>query len=515
MLNKWIIYCLLLISASKAYSQKLVFENLGVKQGLPAMEVYNLHQDSRGYVWVFTEYGIVKHNGTKFVPVCKNIPLKESAVYGVTSSQAGEMYIANSKAHVYRIANDRAIPLKGFEEYTRRINKTSQPVLSLLIDSRDKFYLSYFGQTFVVPKSHYKRTEQSIIAQKRPISAPKANQLFTIRKNDPATGKLYISIADRLGNEMQRFVSDSINMSRSWSYEFNGNTYLSFLDEIRLFRKNGTVKVHRFKNHVINYKIAPNGHVWIALGGDGLWELDEELNPVEHYLDNMIVSDVLIDNQSGMWVSTIGDGIYYCPDVARLSFWNVNGLNGKIRMLKRIGDKVFIGTEKGKLFVRGNHQLTEIYLKDVAVAGVVGVNDIVEFEKKYYVGTRQGIYILDEEFKLLQFIRYSAYSFLKNNDSLLFTTGSCIYRKRKGEQLVELVKEHSWNRILVERNPGEFFINLADGLYRFKKTFSDPTAVKGFQKKNISRIKLDSEKNIWICTKGDGLYCLTPANKLL
>jgi ligand-binding sensor domain-containing protein len=514
-LNKWIIYCLLLIPVSKAYSQKLVFENLGVKQGLPAMEVYNLHQDSRGYIWVFTEYGIVKHNGSKFVPVCKNLPLKESAVYGVTSSISGEMYIANSKARVYRISNDRAIPLKGFEEYTRRITKKSLPVLSLLIDNQSRLYLSCFEQTFVVPKSRYGRISKPIVAQKRPISAPKANQLFTIRKNDPVTGKLYISIADRFGKEKRKVVRDSIQISRSWSYEFNGNVYLSFMNEIRLFRKNGTTKVHRFKSHVINYKIAPNGHLWVALGG-GLCELDEELNPLEHYLDNMIVSDVLIDNQSGMWVSTIGDGIYYSSDTDRLSFWNVNGLNGRINMLKNVGDKVFIGTDKGKLFVRRNGLLTEIHLKAINVVGVAGINDVIEFEGKYYVGGRHGIFILDKQFKLLELLRYSGYSFLKAPDgSLLFTTGSCIYQLKKDGRSAELVRKHSWNRIIIERDPGEFFINLADGLYRFKKTFSNPTAVKGLRNKNISRIKLDSGRNTWICTKGDGLYCLTTRNKLL
>lgn len=477
------------------------------------MEVYNLHQDSRGYIWVFTEYGIVKHNGSKFVPVCKNLPLKESAVYGVASSASGELYIANSKAKVYQIVNDRAIPLKGFEQYTQKISKTSMPVLNLLIDSRDKLYLSYFYQTFVVPKSRYGKTGQPVNAQKRPISTPKANQLLTIRKNDPQTGKIYISIRDRFGTEKWKFVHDDVGVSRSWSYEFKGNIYLSFLNEIHMYRKDGTIQVHRFKNHVINYKIASNGHLWVALAGGGLLELDGDLNILEHYLDNMIVSDVLIDNQSGMWVSTIGEGIYYCSDTDRLSFWNTSGLDGRIRTLKTIGEMVFIGTEKGKLFVRQNNLLTEINLRDEVI---VGINDVIEFEGRYYVGTKHGIYVLDKQFKLLEIIMNSGYSFLKAADgSLLIVAASCIHRIKQGSRSMELAASNSWNRHIVERNPGEFFICLLDGLYWFKGSFSNPIAVNDLQKKNISRIKLDSGRNLWICTKGDGLYCLTPTNKLV
>lgn len=480
------------------------------------MEVYNLHQDSRGYIWVFTEYGIVKHNGSKFVPVCKNLPLKESAIYGVTSSSSGELYIANSKAKVYQISNDSAIALKGFEAYTRKISKTSMPVLNLLIDSQDKLYLSYFVGTFVVPKNRYGKTGRPVMAQKRPINAPKANQLFTIRRNDPQTGKPYISICDRFGTEKRKFVHEDIGMSRSWSYEFNGNVYLSFLDEIQLYRKNGSVKIHQFKNHIINYKIASNGHLWIALAGGGLWELDGELNPLQHYLDNTIVSDVLIDNQSGMWVSTIGEGIYYCSDTDRLSFWNVEGLNGRIRTLKTIGENVFIGTEKGKLFVHKNNLLTEVKLKDEVI---VGINDVVEFEGRFYIGTKQGVFVLNKEFKFLEMLKNSGnsgYSFLKSADgSLLIAAASCIYRIPKGSRTAELATGNSWNRNIVERNPGEFFIGLFDGLYWFNGSFSNPIAINGLQNKNISRVKMDSGKNVWICTKGDGLYCLRPSNELL
>lgn len=521
-LKKWTIYCLLLIPVSKAYSQKLVFENLGVKQGLPAMEVYNLHQDSRGYIWVFTEYGIVKHNGSKFVPVCKNLPLKESAVYGVTTSKSGELYIANSKARVYQIVNDSAIPLKGFETYTNTISKTSKPILSLLIDRQDKLYLSYFDQTFEVPKIRYGRTNRTVNAQRRAINPSNAHQLLTVRKNDPRTGRLYISIRDRFGKEKRKFVHKDIAISRSWSYEFNGNVYLSLVDEVYLFRKDGTLKVNRFKNHIINCKVSSDGYLWVAFAGGGLWKLDGELNPLEHYFDDMIISDILFDNQSGMWVSTIGEGIYYCADTDRLSFWNTPGLNGRIKTLKTIGGMVFIGTEKGKLFVRRDNVLTEINLKDEVI---VGINDVIEYDGKYYIGTKQWIYVLDKSFRFLEILRNptdsgysckSAYSFLKAADgSLLIAGASCVYRLRKGWETLELVTSNTWNRDIVERKPGELFINLLDGLHLLKQSFSKPIPVKGLYKKHISRLKMDSEKNIWICTKGDGLYCLTPANKLL
>ena len=54
---------LLLAYAGKA--QQLQFNNISDKLGLPAHECYNVMQDSKGYIWISTEAGLCKYNGTK------------------------------------------------------------------------------------------------------------------------------------------------------------------------------------------------------------------------------------------------------------------------------------------------------------------------------------------------------------------------------------------------------------------------------------------------------------------
>src|SRR4051812_7855225 len=107
------ISALLFLCVIRAPSQQLRFEHFDIREGLPSTEVYNIFQDKKGYVWAFTEYGIVKHNGNKFIPVCKNISFTESAVYTVCESPEGVMYFANSKANIYKVKNDSAFLIKG------------------------------------------------------------------------------------------------------------------------------------------------------------------------------------------------------------------------------------------------------------------------------------------------------------------------------------------------------------------------------------------------------------------
>jgi hypothetical protein len=509
-LSKNILFCLLLvIPISGALSQKLVFQNLGVKQGLPATEVYNLFQDKDGYVWVFTEYGIVKHNGSKFIPVCKNLPFKESAIYALAVSRSGELFVANSQARVYQIHQDKAFLVKGLEKHTREIRKLKLPVLNLFLDNQDRLSFTTFQKTYTIPKVlyHVQKTEKT----KRFAPLTKIHPLIAFRGGDYPHGKMYVSIQDRFGSVKQLIRRDSIYMSRIVCSEFNGNSYVSFLNEIQLYRKNALVKSYRFDNGIINFKIAPNGHVWVAFTNGGLQELDKDLNLLEHYLGNTTVSDVLFDDQSGMWVSTIGQGIFYCRNRDNHSYNDVQGLNGQISMLNTINRKLVIGTISGKLFIREQKKLREIHLNE----NTTPINDIIEFDGLYFVGTKALTYILDRNFKIIKIIPNNSYTFCKTSaGGLMIITGSAISEYEKHSKSFKVIKQNKWNRELVERFRGEFFVVIQHGIYRLKKTVSSPDYLIALRDKNVSRIKTDSKKNIWICTKGNGLYKLTPANRL-
>src|SRR5690242_18689579 len=100
------IYRLLLFSAclglaaEYGHGQEVQFTSLTTRNGLPAMECYKILQDKQGYIWVFTEYGIAKHNGQRFTPVCTNIPVKDQNAYAVFQTDNGEIYFANSTANI-------------------------------------------------------------------------------------------------------------------------------------------------------------------------------------------------------------------------------------------------------------------------------------------------------------------------------------------------------------------------------------------------------------------------------
>lgn len=508
MLRKLSINCLLFFTVlSVSYSQKLVFENLGVKQGLPATEVYNLFQDRDGYVWVFTEYGIVKHNGSEFIPVCQNIPLNERVVYAVTESRSGVLYFANSKAVIYRIKNDQAFKVQGSERYRNEILKTGEPVLNLFSDHRNKLHYSIFSKSYCISGDPLEKENH-----KRLYPFQKTRTLFLERIKDPFGRNACLLIKNRFGTIVKKVPADSILASRTIGYEFQEKHYWSVRKRLHLLRKDGTEREYHFNEQIINFKIAPDGHIWVALEYEGLWELDKDLNPLEQYLDKTTISDVLIDDQTGMWVSTIGDGMYYCRNMNNYSFRNIPELNNKITLLKVINGKLFIGTSNGNLFVRENKKLRRIDLNK----NITCINDVIAFGGKYYVGTKSFIYVLDTNFKQVEDFKENAYRFQKaQNGSLIIVTASMIIQRRNNHAPFDRLKINNWNRGVVERDSGEFFITTKEGLCRMGTTFSIPPYLEKLKGKNISSIKKDAARNLWICTKGDGIYCLTTKNRLI
>ncbi|QQS73340.1 MAG: hypothetical protein IPP95_03685 [Flavobacteriales bacterium] len=60
-----ILSALLLLSVLQGQAQRYFFENVAVRDGLPASKVYALLQDSTGLLWIGTEAGLASYDGNK------------------------------------------------------------------------------------------------------------------------------------------------------------------------------------------------------------------------------------------------------------------------------------------------------------------------------------------------------------------------------------------------------------------------------------------------------------------
>lgn len=504
------------------YAQKLKFQQFGTEKGLPANELYNLHQDKKGYIWAFTEYGIVKHNGTRFVPVCKNLPFEESAVYVVRESPAGEMYIANSKAHIYKIRNDSAFLVKGIERASRECLAENGTVYDLAVDDSSNIYFSSFTRSYKLENRTkrlvsllYKEDSVSVMYKKT------AGGYFYMKTPCPAERENYVKVLDEQDKEMFRVLYPNRFIERHCLREKKGNYYL--LSKLEIIRRDPAGKLSRFtfKEGSITMELAPNGHVWICTR-KGLIELDAELKPLNYYFEDLIVSDVIFDKQAGMWVSTIERGIFYCKDIYTYYYDNIPGLGTGISVLKKIGNRLFIATAGGELFVKENELLRSIDLD----GNNAYITDITFYNDQYLIGTKELVLTLNKRLELIDKGSFFAgtpacplvnsYGFAEPpGDTLVYIAAAGLIKKYKNESRNAVYMGMSKTRSLLVRSNSEIFVGTMRGLFLYDGKLHVPSFLKALSEKRITTLKADHEKNIWICTKGAGLYILRPDNTLL
>jgi len=493
---------------------------MDARQGLSASEVYNLHQDRKGYVWAFTEYGIMKHNGTRFIPVCRNLPFSQSAIYKVAESPDGVMYIANSNAKIYRIAGDSAIQLKGLEKISTRIMEYNKTILYLTIDEST----IWFGTN-----DHSYRYDLKNHLVKSACTNKETRKITfqTVGKRDIALKCIHVntnlekqSLLQLVNNQDSLLFSLPFfyNLSSRCQIAINKNRYyIMSLNTIMLADHKGIQKRQQFNRPTLSVELTPDGHLWQGLAYDGLYELDANLNIQHHYLPGITISDILFDDQGGVWVSTIGRGIFYCPNRQSTSFDEIPELSESITLLKVVGKELFIGTASGKLFVYRDKRLQKIPLRETDA----GVNDIITYEGNYLIGARSGIFRLTSQMNRIGVLAgsnaYGAYAFAeqKNKRLLILSAGNILEKAITSDKLSKLLRTQK-PRCAVVRKDGAVFVRTGKGLFVLKnKKLLLPDYLNMLRGKNISRICLGKEQDLWICTIGNGLFRLSASNQLI
>jgi hypothetical protein len=504
MIRTTTIICYVLLFCSQlAWNQNPVFTNLGVRNGLPATEVYHLFQDKNGYVWAFTEYGIVKHNGSGFTAVCTNIPFKERAVYAVTEAPDGTMYFANSKCHIYKIVNDRAFIVPGSAEIAKKIINIegNQVIVGLTVcDDATLWYSTFFKS--------YSLKDRTVSHKKSSKITPKGGKPFLKFNGD------YVELTNSK-RVLRRFYNAPETPVRFNLHEQGKDCYLSIHETIYRIRNNTIVDSSAVAMKIIAFKIAPDGSIWVGVSHGGLYKLDARLSVVGHFMGNMTVSDILFDDQSGMWVSTIGQGIYYCPNIYSFCYDANSGLDKEISMLKKIDGKLFIGTSAGELLVKDGQGFSRTDLSNHCTQ----VSDIIRLHGHYLICTDATTLKADRTLRSFTVYtsKFRGYAFMQSDtDELITVSTSFIDRENLKTRMCMRLKVKNIPRSVGLRGNKEVLIGTSSGVYLLghNNHIYHPSWLDALRNKRISSLETDSKGMVWICTKGDGLYCLRTDNTL-
>ena len=499
-----------------AAGQDLNFEQFTSRDGLPATECYKIIQDKQGYVWAFTEFGIVKHNGMQFIPVCTNIPFKDQNAYAVFQTQEGEIYFANSFCKIFKIRNDSAFSIKAIENFTRNFTGFDGSIFQIVVDKNKDIYFTGFKTAY-----HYEVATGNI---KKTSGFPeKTNKRFYKRING-----FFLSAQvaiDTMHN--QSFVIEDGNKIITGSIcsenVYETRTLLKVNDSYILGAIHFIYKISRGKsipskrlNDVVNFKVDKNNNIWVCTK-TGIQVFDSNLNPKGSYLTGKIISDICFDNRGGIWATTIGNGIYYCKNNEEISYSNTRLKHNEILFLnKKDSSMYFSSIDESCWRMNNNNKMDSLY----NFKGPFYCKDINRYKNGYLYSTKRGVFFVDaagkvQEFKEKNTSTYSSYIHIINDNEFLSFGGLRVhYFKNNKAAEVYYLKYQLYCVIPIDHE--KYLLGTKNGIFIYDYTTNTCIPYNVFfADKAITSFTYDLYGNLWIGTRGDGIHIITKDGKLI
>jgi ligand-binding sensor domain-containing protein len=335
-------------------AQTPVTRAVGEESGLSSSEIFDLHQDRKGYLWVSSSEGLFRYNGDRFVPF-SNPRFRGIAVSGLREDAQGRIWCHSFRGHIFFVQGD-SLALFDLPKGVMHVS-----FVQFVLDSTDHVWLTANDAIYEIDpiSGLYTRHRPNLQGTKFLV-----DNLLTVAPDN--------TIWACANNEWCQ------KTPSGWRYFFHppemrqhGAVNLFFLEKKILATKHYQNRTSwfelgrdgfrplqvepRFAQSKV-YKIvesADRGLFWM-LTNSGAWLVDEHLvvQRGKSLLEKKSVSDMLIDREGLSWLSTLQAGLFQFPDLGIVGYGGRGNTDGwpesEPTALESDGkERLFVGYQDG------------------------------------------------------------------------------------------------------------------------------------------------------------------------
>jgi len=351
--------CLFYLIAFNGSAQHFAFKHYTVEDGLLSSTVYRILQDHKGFIWMATNQGVCRFDGTSFEYYTTEDGLADNETLGVYEDRSGRIwftslsgkpsYYYNNRMHIPDLFdqfegciigsvqedNDGNLWFGTREHHVLRTNNRLDTIEQLFVD----FGMGYAD--FLIPikgDTIYIKNERGL------FSLVKDN--ITMLSNKVVGKRVLVS---QLCNNDILITNDSRGI---FSYS-NG--------EEMLLVPYGEV----FEKASFSWLMEDNEHsLWVgtSVGLYVVENIHESPLMITKYLDNKYICGIMEDRERNIWVNTSYYGVYFLPSKAFRIISTADGLaENKIKCVTGDEqDNIWIGTSNGfiqRISLSLNHEI--------------------------------------------------------------------------------------------------------------------------------------------------------------
>lgn len=507
-----LIYSILLLFflVESAKGQELYGKFLDHEQGLLSKECYDINYDEKGYLIVGTQYGPMKYDGEKFIPICTNLPAEKRVMYDFEKAPDGRVYLLNSINELFRLQNDSAIWIKPenqsqFKNPFYRFIKLYFKPGGLYIGDYDKCFRYSFKTNKI--ESYY--------------TPQKNNYIITYNSREEFPFKKYFSpIVPQHNKAWARFPESNQEFeirrqqdSREDLIKIGKTTYL--LMQMQLFRitENQVTKLDFSNIYFIEYF---HNRIWLCTL-DGLFELDIHGNLVHHHFKGQIVGGAAPLKSGGIAVSFNQKGVFISSDINNRVYYDFTATTAK-----KIHQLDLIGNLKGEIYRYQDNKLSRVAhtaadYKDYKRSYRNGIFDVFPHKQLLFSCSGYGIVTFSQDFKKVNEIideKNSIFGFFAFKDHYYFITRTAIM-KTTWRDLNRYTYPYNYSskaiighyRCSAWLNDSILLVGTNDKLYKYHLN-SDKLSTVDLPIKNtaITSLHVTGKDQLIVCTRYKGIY---------
>ncbi len=471
------------------------FTHFTTKNGLPSDHVYRVTQDYQGFIWMITDKGIVKYNGTSFQVFTTKDGLPKNDIYDIRITPDDKVWFVTKASKIGYIAHDKVYAFGSSTKdkilFPNVINQNKNTIT--FNDSGKNYYLkdSIWNSTSFFNSDEY-IYEEVISHQKIAYLASKnLDSLRLFNKQNKLIKKMQLHY--KIGNFKHRGqINDSlfcwINKKRIIILNLN-----NYSTKTILFPK-GEKSLVRF--NAVNNTIQFSGIGFVAV-------LDTNCTFKKYVATPKSINSLFsfIDRNNNLWITTTSNGVYFIAAASRKAKYQFD--NQKINGLITADSTVYaLVQNKGFYKYNDKEQFFEPFLN--LPEYLYSVSTITALKSTYYIGSGKALRL-----KKNQYITYLRNDIAKKlayyNDTLFgFNSFGIAAINPKTFQIIQDYNQNGIRDILVLNK--QLLIATSNGLKQFaNKKITPIKALANFKKPIVSIVPINN-KQLLLNTDGFGSY---------
>jgi signal transduction histidine kinase len=331
---------------SDASGQSFSPVRYSINEGMPSNEVYQVFQDSKGFIWFATDVGVVRFDGTEMQKFGTQEGLSDPVVFGFHEDYKGRIWFRTFSGRLSFFENQKIHPYP-FNDLLVQYMNTSW-LSSIWVDSLDQLWFSTHSS-----KGVYGLIDKTGKAQ---ATYPDGYEFYFFKVGD---GELF-------GHQQHHASHISIDHKifpfrltdgecANWQLRtviWKGKRYISICEDLFEFDGTSVERVLTGNHPIISLFVDNDDHLWMgSLYGTVQRFSDPSFSKKwsPDFLKGLSVSSMMNDDDGSYWFTTLEQGVFYMPNFSIQN--TLISAGGKISGVGLCGDDVLVGFADGNVVV--------------------------------------------------------------------------------------------------------------------------------------------------------------------